>query len=171
MILEHHSSYQNRQLLLRGILLFLLLVDSVFGFFVARNWDLLRCYILSSGRCAVTFCLVCWGIWLLITILTSSSWTFGLLIRLLSCNVLVLSVFCGVWYWGFYMSKYWMRIIDVGAPWSWFAALFVVSYVVSFLPLRLNSKAVAKSLVGPMITAPAFGLWVVFCAIKFDPFF
>jgi hypothetical protein len=90
--------------------------------------------------------------------------------RLLFYNAIILAIFCGLWYLGFYMSERWMHIIDLGAPWSWLAALFALSYGVSFLPLRQQSNAVAKSFIGPVITAPAFGLWVVFCTIKFDPF-
>jgi hypothetical protein len=90
--------------------------------------------------------------------------------RLLLYNGIVLLLFCGVWYWGFYMSEHWMHIIDWGMPWSWFGALLAVSYLVSLLPLRKGSKALAKSFIGPGITMPAFALWVLFCAIKFDPF-
>jgi hypothetical protein len=92
-------------------------------------------------------------------------------IYLLLCNAIVLAVFCGIWYLGFYMSEYWMHIIDLGAPWSWFGLLVGASYMFSLLPLRKHSKAVAKSFVGPVITAPAFWLWIQFCAFKFDPFF
>jgi hypothetical protein len=69
------------------------------------------------------------------------------------------------------MSERWMRIIDFGLPWSWLGVLFAASYMVSFLSLRKDSKAVIKSLVGPLITEPVFWVWVGFCAIKFDPFF
>ena len=106
----------------------------------------------------------------LVVMIWQSCASHGGVIRLLLYNAIVLAIFCGIWYLGFYMSEYWMRIIDLGAPWSWFSVLFVVSYMVSFLPLRKHSKAVAKSFVGPVITAPAFGLWIVFCTLKFDPF-
>jgi hypothetical protein len=91
--------------------------------------------------------------------------------RLVFYNIIILAVFCGFWYSGFYVSEYWMRVIDLGAPWSWFGALFVVSYFTCFLPLRRFSKPLAKSFIGPLITAPLFCVWIVFCAIKFDPFF
>jgi ABC-type multidrug transport system permease subunit len=91
--------------------------------------------------------------------------------RLLLYNTIILAIFCGLWYSGFYISERWMHIIDLGAPWSWLATLFAISYGVSFLSLRERSQAVAMSFVGPVITAPAFWLWVMFCAIKFDPFY
>lgn len=90
--------------------------------------------------------------------------------RVFLYNAIVLAVFCGVWYWGFYMSEHWMHIIDLGMPWSWLGALCAFSYAASYLPLRQHSKAVVKSFIGPAVIAPAFGLWVAFCAIKFDPF-
>lgn len=88
----------------------------------------------------------------------------------LSCNVVVLLFFCGLWYGGFYFSERWTRIIDLGVPWSWLGALFAASYVVSFLLLHKHSKAIAKSLVGPAITVPALWSWILFCALLFDPF-
>ena len=91
--------------------------------------------------------------------------------RMLLYNAIILAIFCGLWYGGFYISERWMHIIDLGAPWSWLAPLIALSYGVSFLPLRKHSQAVAKALVGPVITASAFWLWVLFCAIKFDPFY
>ena len=91
--------------------------------------------------------------------------------RLLLYNAIILAIFCGLWYWGFYMSERWMHIIDLGAPWSWFGALSALSYGVSFLPLRKHSQAAVNSLIGPLITTPAFGLWIVICGFKFDPFF
>src|SRR5215469_2195817 len=91
--------------------------------------------------------------------------------RLFLYNAIVLAAFCGVWYWGFYMSERWMDIIDIGTPWSWLGTLLVISYAVSFLPLRKHSKAVAKSFLGPVIAVPALYLWMLFCAMKFDPYF
>jgi hypothetical protein len=91
--------------------------------------------------------------------------------RLLLYNAIVLVMFCGAWYGGFYISEYWMHIIDWGAPLSWLGTLCAVSYIVSFLPLRKHSNAVAESFIGPTIVVPAFWLWVVYCTIKFDPFF
>lgn len=84
-------------------------------------------------------------------------------------NTVVLALFCGVWYWGFYMSERWMRLLDSGLPWSWFGALFAASYVVSFLSLRQRPKAAIEAFVGPVITQPVFWLWAVLCAINFDP--
>jgi len=90
--------------------------------------------------------------------------------RVLAYNALLLVLVCGLWYLGFYFSEPWMRIIDWGAPWSWFGALFAGSYAVSFLPLRQQSNAVAKSFFGPVITLPALWAWILFCALLFDPF-
>ncbi len=84
---------------------------------------------------------------------------------------MLLSAFCGIWYWGFYMSERWMRIVDFGMPWSWLGVLFAASYMVSFLSLRKDSKVAAKSLIRPLVAEPVFWAWVGFCAIKFDPFF
>jgi len=91
--------------------------------------------------------------------------------RIALYNAVILAFFCGAWYSGFYLSEHWMHIIDVGAPWSWLGAVIAASYVVSFLPLREHSKAAVKSFIGPVFTAPAFWLWVQFCAIRFDPFY
>lgn len=96
--------------------------------------------------------------------------SFRIVVSVLIFNVIVLFIFCGLWYWGFYFSEYWMHIIDLGGPWSWLGSLFVVSYAVSFLPLRKHSKAIAKSFFGPVITLPALWSWVLFCALLFDPF-
>ena len=93
------------------------------------------------------------------------------MICLLSSNAIVLAVFCGLWYWGYFLSERWMLIIYKGGPWSWFVPLFVASYIATLLPLRRHSKMMFTSLLGPVITAPVFYLWVVFCFIKFDPFF
>ena len=93
------------------------------------------------------------------------------MIWLLFLNAMVLAPFCGLWYWGVFMSDYWMHIIDEGAPWSWFIALSIASYIATLLRLRKHSKVFFTSLLGPVITAPAFCLWVAFCAVKFDPFF
>lgn len=93
----------------------------------------------------------------------------GGVIRLILYNAIILSIFWGLWYSGFYFSEYWMHIIDVGAPWSWFGALVAASFAVSFWQLRKLSKGVVKSMIGPVITAPAFWLWIIFCAAKFDP--
>ena len=95
----------------------------------------------------------------------------GSMRRLFLYNAIILAVFCGAWYGGFYISEYWMHVIDIGAPWSWFAALFTISYLVSLLPLRRQPKIVAKSFIGPLITAPPFWLLIEFCNIKFDPFY
>jgi hypothetical protein len=94
----------------------------------------------------------------------------GGVIRLLSYNAITLAIFCALWYLGFYLSEYWMRVIDLGSPWPWFGVLVAASFAVSFWQLRGHSMRIAKSLVGPVITAPAFWLWIIFCAIKFDPF-
>ena len=91
-------------------------------------------------------------------------------VSVLIFNVVVLIIFCGLWYWGFYFSEHWMHIIDFGAPWSWLGALFAVSYAASLFSLRKHSKAIAKSLFGPVITLPALWAWVLFCALLFDPF-
>ena len=90
--------------------------------------------------------------------------------RFLSYNAVVLSLFCGLWYAGFYFSEFWMHVIDLGAPWSWLAALTIASLAVSFWPMRKDSNAAIKSLIGPLVVSPAFWLWTIFCAIKFDPF-
>jgi hypothetical protein len=102
-------------------------------------------------------------------LVVGSGFTLRSAIRPILYNAIVLTMFCGAWYGGFYVSEYWMHIIDLGAPWSWLGALIVVSFIVSFLSLREHSKAVVKSFVGPVITASAFCLWIGFCAIKFDP--
>ena len=96
--------------------------------------------------------------------------SFRMVGSVLILNILVLFVFSGLWYLGFYFSPHWMRIIDWGAPWSWLGSLFAASYAASFLPLRKHSKAIAKSLVGPVITLPALWAWVLFCELLFDPF-
>ena len=118
--------------------------------------------------------LLAWLVWtpcLFFELRQSQSFgSYGKLLRVFLYNAAILAIFCGIWYSGFYMSENWMRIIDLGAPWSWLAILFTASFTVSFLPLRNQSKAFTKSLVGPVITTPAFWLWVIFCAIKFDPF-
>ena len=90
---------------------------------------------------------------------------------LLLDNAIVLTIFLGVWYWGYSMSERWMRIIDTGAPWSWFIALFVGSYIASMLSLHKIPKMIFKSLLGPMITVPVFCLWIIFCEFWFDPFY
>ena len=86
-------------------------------------------------------------------------------------NAITLTVFCGLWYSGFYVSEYWMRIIDLGAPWSWLTALFLVSYIASLLPLRKQSQIIWKPFAGPMVTLPLFYIWIKFCDIMFDPFY
>jgi hypothetical protein len=96
--------------------------------------------------------------------------SFRIVASVLILNAIVLIIFCGLWYWGYYFSEHWMHIIDLGAPWSWLGALFAVSYATSFLPLRKHSKAIAKSFVGPLITLPAMWAWILFCALLFDPF-
>ena len=96
--------------------------------------------------------------------------SFSIVVSVLIINVTVLSVFCGLWYWGFYFSEHWMHLIDLGAPWSWLGALFATSYAVSFFPLRKHSKAIARSFIGPVITVPALWSWILFCALIFDPF-
>jgi hypothetical protein len=115
--------------------------------------------------------LLAWLVWTLCSLvaLGQSSGLSGV-IRLLSSNTIILGVFCGVWYWGFYMSEDWTRIIDAGAPWTWLGALFGVSFMVSFWLLRKYPKAVAKSLMGPLITLPVFLLWMFFCGIQRDPY-
>jgi hypothetical protein len=97
--------------------------------------------------------------------------SFRNLVSLLLYNFLVLTIFCGLWYGGFFISEHWMGIIDIGAPWSWLIGLFVASYVASLSRLRKHPKMILTSLIGPVFTVPIFFLWVVFCAIKFDPFF
>jgi len=91
-------------------------------------------------------------------------------VSVFALNISVLAVFCSLWYSGFYFSEPWMRIIDVGTPWTWLAALFAISYGVSFLPLRKHSTAKATSFIGPMVTVPALWSWILFCALLFDPF-
>jgi hypothetical protein len=92
-------------------------------------------------------------------------------IKLCLYNAIVLAIFCGAWYGGFYISEYWMHIIDLGAPWSWHVVLFIVSYAASAFALRKHSMVVVESFSGPVITALMFYFWVGFCAIKFDPFY
>ena len=89
-------------------------------------------------------------------------------IRLLSFNVMILAIFCTLWYLGYYLSEHWVRVIDLGAPWSWFGVLISASFAVSFWQFRKQSNRIAKSLVGPVITAPAFYLWIVLCILEFD---
>jgi hypothetical protein len=69
------------------------------------------------------------------------------------------------------MNERWMRIIDTGAPGSWFIALFITSYITSLLALGRRLKAMVMSLIGPVIAAPVFYFYVVFCHFVFDPFF
>lgn|GEM_PF-5207989 len=97
--------------------------------------------------------------------------SFGNIVSLLLCNFAVVTIFCGLWFGGFFVSEHWMRIIDIGAPWSWLAALFFSSYIASLSRLRKHPKMIFTSLIGPVVTVPVFCLWLVFCAIKFDPFF
>jgi hypothetical protein len=97
--------------------------------------------------------------------------SFGNIVSLLLYNFIILTIFCGWWYGGFFMNEHWMHIIDIGAPWSWLTALFLVSYGVSLSRLRKHPKMIFTSLVGPVFTIPVFYLWAIFCAIKFDPFF
>jgi hypothetical protein len=61
--------------------------------------------------------------------------------------------------------------LDIGAPWTWLGAVAAALFAVSFWTLRKYSKGVAQSLIGPVIFTPAFWFWIIFCAIKFDPFF
>jgi hypothetical protein len=116
--------------------------------------------------------LLVWLVWTpcLAVIFWRSLGSGRIMMRLLLANAVVLSVFCGIWYWGYYMSERWMHIIDFGAPWSWLGVLFATSYFVSFLLLRRMPKVAARSLFGPAITAPGFLFWVGFCVVKFDPF-
>jgi hypothetical protein len=93
-----------------------------------------------------------------------------IVVSVLALNIGFLVVFCCLWYSGFYFSQRWMRIIDLGAPWSWLGTLFTISYGASFLPLRKHSNAMARSFVGPLITVPALWSWILFCALLFDPF-
>ena len=113
--------------------------------------------------------------------LVSMVFLFGMLwqstpakIRAVLCvvyNLVALGIFCGLWYGGFYISEYWMHVIDRGAPWTWFGALLAISFVVSFLTLRRSPKSIGKSFIGPAITLPVFWCWIIFCAFLFDPFF
>lgn len=91
--------------------------------------------------------------------------------RIAIFNAIVLTVFCGLWYWGFYFSEHWMRVIDTGAPWTWLVSLCIISYVSPLLPIRKHSQLVWKSLAGPVSAVPVFWLWIEFCNIKFDPFY
>ena len=91
--------------------------------------------------------------------------------RLLLYNAVVLAVFCAVWVWGYYMSDFWMRIIDVGVPYSWFVALFAASYLASFFRLRKGSWAALKAAVPPSVAALWFCLFIHFCDIAYDPFY
>jgi hypothetical protein len=110
------------------------------------------------------------GVPCLVVATTRSVGSVGSVVRVLIYNAIVLTIFCGLWYLGYYLSEHWMHIIDLGAPWSWLVALLAASFAVSLWALRKQPKPTAKSLVGPAITAPAFWLWVLYCAIKFDPF-
>ena len=85
-------------------------------------------------------------------------------------NIVVLAAFCGAWYAGFFFDPKWMRLIDLGAPWTWLVTLLGVSYFASFALLRGQSSAGAISLFGPLITVPALWFWILFCAFLFDPF-
>jgi hypothetical protein len=84
--------------------------------------------------------------------------------KFLAGNAVVLVAYCGLWYWGYYLSKYWMRVIDLGAPWSWLAALFATSYSVSYFAFRYHSGKVLKSLIGPFVTLPIVGFGSIFAA-------
>ena len=96
--------------------------------------------------------------------------SFRIVGSVLTLNLLVLFVFSGLWYLGYYFSPHWMQIIDWGVPWTWLGALFAATYTVSFFSLRKHSKAITKSFVGPLITLPALWAWVLFCELLFDPF-
>jgi hypothetical protein len=76
-----------------------------------------------------------------------------------------------MWYWGFYMSEHWMRIIDFGVPWSWLGALFLVSYSGSLVISRKSCQTAILCLIGPILALTIFQIWVDLCAIKFDPFY
>ena len=110
------------------------------------------------------------GVPCLLVAINQSIASVGSVIRVLIYNIIVLTVFCGLWYLGYYLTEHWMHIIDLGAPWSWLGALMATSFAVSFWPLRKHPRPAAKSLVGPAISAPAFWLWILFCTFKFDPF-
>ena len=56
--------------------------------------------------------LLAWLVWtpLLIFAMWQCFGSHGSVIQLLSYNAIVLGIFCGFWYLGFYISEYWMRI-------------------------------------------------------------
>jgi hypothetical protein len=86
--------------------------------------------------------------------------------RLLKYNAVALIALYGVWIWGWYMSEYWMDVIDFCVPWSWFTVFFLSS---SFA--RRKQVSPIKFVVGSL--AGAFGTWMAFCILWFFsmPFF
>lgn len=86
--------------------------------------------------------------------------------RLLIYNACALIVVYGLWIWGWYMTEFWMRIIDTGAPWWWLAVFFISS----FLALQNRvSHAALKSLGGATLTWMAFWILWFFSMPIFDP--
>jgi hypothetical protein len=97
-----------------------------------------------------------------------SSLSLGRMRRLLIYNTAVLLFYYGIWFGGWYMSEYWMHIIDTGAPWSWIILLCGSSFIGSLLILRKPGfEAILKSL------ACAFGILVASVMLWFFsmPFF
>lgn len=99
------------------------------------------------------------------------SWP-GQIKRLLMYNTAVLIFFYGIWFWGWYMSEYWMHFIDIGAPWSWITLLCGSSFIGSLLILRKPVfAAILKSLTCALgILVAAATLWF-FSMPFFDPYF
>jgi hypothetical protein len=91
--------------------------------------------------------------------------------RLLLYNGIILAAFCGAWISGYYMSDYWMHIIDFGAPWSWFVAFFLVSSAVSLLVVHKQPAATVRCLILPTITTLMFYAFVGICDVAYDPFY
>lgn len=142
-----------------------LLITFIAGLFIFSGFSLLPTYG-ASWSPAWPVCL--FGI---VGLVAGLFLMLGIMKPFVLFNAVVLALFCGLWFGGFYFSENWMRIIDWGAPWSWLAATILVSYFASLMALRDRSKFLLKSFVGPLITAPALFFWIDICNVWFDPFY
>jgi len=91
--------------------------------------------------------------------------------RLLTYNAIVLIVFYGIWVWGWFMSEYWMHVIDMGAPWSWIAMFFTSSFTASLLALRKPfTQALEAAFACALINLVAIFLLWFFSMPFLDPY-
>jgi hypothetical protein len=148
-----------------AIRVFGLLVTFVAGFFILCGLSLLPTY---GNHWSPAWPNILFGV---VGLASGLFLMFGIMKRFVLFNAIVLVFFCGLWFGGFYMSEKWMRIIDLGAPWSWLVATFIVSYSASLWAMREKSKFMLKSVVGPLLTAPALFFWIDICNVWFDPFY